>query len=147
MNKILKERRLERAARSLRDTADLSTNLRMNYVVMLQSMQRYVLQLSEHAQANAALMLEYLERVSQAHSVSEFSDAACVLSEGQFELTSRQTSDFVMLAQKTTIIALHAGSAIPPTPPRPVPDPPDEMPLPDARGPRTPYPVNDPGVI
>jgi hypothetical protein len=113
MNMIMKEQRLECAARSLRETADLSAKLQTNYVTRLKSLQKYVSRLSEHAQSNAALLLEYLETVSRAHSVTEFADAACALSGGQLELTSRQTTDFVMLAQKTTIIALDAGPSIP----------------------------------
>ena len=78
-----------------------------------------------------------------AHCVRDFADAACILSERQLELSSRRVTDLVVLAQKTTIIALDAGSSIP-TPPQPIPDRPDQAPLPSPRGPRTPYPVNDP---
>jgi hypothetical protein len=84
-------------------------------------------------------------KVSHARSVGDFADAACVLSKGQLELSSRQVSELVTLAQKTTIIALDAGSAAP-TPPRPIPERPNEAPLPGPGGPRTPYPVNDPGI-
>jgi hypothetical protein len=91
------------------------------------------------------LLLQYLETVSHARSVGDFADAACVLSNGQLELSSRQVSELVTLAQKTTIIALDAGS-VAPTPPRPIPERPDEAPLPGPGGPRTPYPVNDPGI-
>ena len=35
----------------------------------------------------------------------------------------------------------------PDPPPSPEPPEPDEQPVPGSRGPRTPYPVNDPGII
>ena len=34
----------------------------------------------------------------------------------------------------------------PPNPPRPIPERPDDAPVPGPAGPRTPYPVNDPGI-
>jgi hypothetical protein len=145
MNLTMKERQLECAARSLLAAADLGAHIRTNYVAILESMQTYVSRASEHAHANAELLMDYLEKVSNAHCVSDFADAACVLSERQLELSSRRATDLVVLAQKTTIIALDAGSSIP-TPPRPIPDRPDEAPLPGPRGPRTPYPVNDPCI-
>jgi hypothetical protein len=91
------------------------------------------------------LLLQYLEKVSHARSVGDFAYAACVFSKGQLELSSCQVNELITLAQKTTIIALDAGSAAP-TPPRPIPECPDEAPLPGPGAPRTLYPVNDPGI-
>jgi hypothetical protein len=102
---------------------------------MLRGVQKYATRLGENCQANAALLLQYLEKVSHARSVGDFADAACVLSKGQLvELSSRQVNELVTLAQKTTIIALDAGSAAP-IPPRPTPERPHEAPLPGPGGP------------
>jgi hypothetical protein len=146
MNLIVEELQLERAAHGLLAATDLAMNLRKNYVAILQCMQRYAARLSEHSQANASLLFQYLEKVSHARSVGDFADAACALSEGELELSSRQVGDLVTLAQKTTIIVLNAGSAATPNPPRPIPEPPDDAPVPGPAGPRMPYPVNDPGI-
>ena len=145
MNLTMKERQLECAEHSLLAASDLGAHMRTNYVAILESMRTYVSRASDHAHANAALLMDYLEKVSNAHCVRDFADAAYILSERQLELSSRRVTDLVVLAQKTTIIALDAGSSIP-TPPQPIPDRPDQAPLPGPRGPRTPYPVNDPGI-
>jgi hypothetical protein len=145
MNLIVAELQFERAAHSLLAATDLAANLRKNHAAIFLGVQKYASRLSEDCQANAALLLQYLEKVSHARFVGDFADAACVLSKGQLELSSRQVSELVTLAQKTTIIAQDTGSAAP-TPPRPIPGRPDEAPLPGPGGPRTPYPVNDPGI-
>jgi hypothetical protein len=145
MNLIVEELQFERAAHGLLAVTDLAANLRKNHVAMLGGLQKYTSRLGENCRANAALVFQYLEKVSYARSVDDFADAACVLSKGQLELASRQVSELVTLAQKTTIIALDAGLAAP-TPPRPIPERPDEAPLPGPGGARTPYPVNDPGI-
>jgi hypothetical protein len=145
MNVTMKERQLECAEHNLLAATDLGAHMRTNYVAILESMRTYVSRASDHAHANAALLMDYLEKVSNAYCVRDFADAACILSERQLELSSRRVTDLVVLAQKTTIIALDAGSSIP-TPPQPIPDRPDQAPLPSPRGPRTPYPVNDPGI-
>jgi hypothetical protein len=145
MNLIVAELQFERAAHGLPAATDLAVNLKKNHAAMLRGVQKYASRLGEDCQANAALLLQYLEKVSHARSVSDLADAACVLSKGQLELSSRQVSELVTLAQKTTIIALDTGSAAP-TPSRPIPERPDEAPLPGPGGPRTPYPVNDPGI-
>ena len=134
MNLTTKERQLECAEHSLLAATDLGAHMRTNYVAILESMRTYVSRASDHAHANAALLMDYLEKVSNAHCVRDFADAACILSERQLELSS----DLV-------VFALDAGSSIP-TPPQPIPDRPDQAPLPGPRGPRTPYPVNDPGI-
>jgi hypothetical protein len=145
MNLIVEELQFERAAHGLLAASDLAANLRKNHVAMLRGVQKYASRLGENCQANAVLLLQYLEKVSHARSVGDFADAACVLSKGQLELSSRQVNELVTLAQKTTIIALDAGPAAP-TPPRPIPERPDEAPAPSPGAPRTPYPVNDPGI-
>jgi hypothetical protein len=146
MNLIVEELQFERTAHGLLLATDLATNLRKNYVAVLQCMQKYAVRLSEHSKTNASLLLQYLEKVSHARSVGDFADAARVLSEGGLDLSSRQVGDLVTFVQKTTIIALDAGSATIPNPPPPIPEQPDEAPQPGPVGPRTPYPVNDPGI-
>jgi hypothetical protein len=117
MNLIVQEMQFERAAPGLLAATDLAINLRKNYVAVLQCMQKYAVRLSEHSQAHASLLLQYLEKVSHARSVGDFANAARVLSEGGLELSSRHVCDLVTFAQKTTIIALDAGSATTPNPP------------------------------
>ena len=145
MNLIMEELHFGRAAPGSIAASDLASNLGRNHAAVLRGVQKYGSRLGEHFQANAALVLQYLETVFHARSVCDLADAACALSKGQLELSTRQVGEFVTLAQKTTIIALDAGLGMP-TPPGPTPERPDEAPLPGPGGPQTPYPVNDPGI-
>jgi hypothetical protein len=145
MNLTLEERQLERAIGSLHAAFDTAANLGAKDVAILTGIQKQTSTLLNCRLERRALLRQYFEGVSHARTVGDLVGAASCLSHAQLELSSRRTNELILLAQKTTIIALAAGSATP-TPPRPVPERPGGAPVPGPRGPRSPYPVNDPGI-
>jgi hypothetical protein len=70
MNLIVEELHWERAAHGLIAATDLVVKLRKNYMGILECMQKYAATLSEHSQTNAALLLQYLEKLTLASSAT-----------------------------------------------------------------------------
>ena len=62
MNVTMKERQLECAEHSLLAATDLGAHMRTNYVAILESMRTYVSRASDHAHANAALLMDFWKR-------------------------------------------------------------------------------------
>jgi hypothetical protein len=145
MNLISEERQLERAIGSLHAAFDAAANLRAKYVAMFTGIQKQTSTLLNYRRESLALLRQYFEGVSHARTIGDLVGAASCLSQAQLDLSSRRTNELILLAQKTTILALASASATP-TPPRPVPERPDDAPVPGPREPRSPYPVNDPGI-